>query len=168
MSDALSAAPQAETLPANTLFDIEAPALPGVDWWFWFELFGWFLAAVLLLVTLLYFARQWYRPALFRWQLSLLRRQVSLNEVIVPKAKVWALYSWSKALHNWIIVADQSPPQFNARLADYMQQINQAGFSSQTVSRETYLQLIQQAEQLLAAYAAKQQFKQRLLSRGKQ
>jgi len=141
---------QTEPANANEIYDIEPLMVPGVDWQFWLESFAWGLTGLLVLVAVLYLGSRWYRPLVFKWQLKALSKSLSGSQQSISKPQVWQLYSWLKQLNQWLD-ASQKPLTiaFQSDLSKLMQLVNQAGFSEQTVSRETYLDLIQQAEQLL-------------------
>lgn len=135
---------------ANEIYDIEPLVVPGVDWLFWLESLGWGLAGLLILVAVLYFGSRWYRPLVFKWQLKALSKKITVSEQSVAKSEIWKLYAWLKQFNHWLESSEK--PQnisFESDLDRLMQQVNQAGFSKQTVSRETYLDLIQQAQALL-------------------
>lgn len=135
---------------ANVLYDIEPLIVPGVDWLFWFESLGWLIAGLLIVMVVLYFGSRWYRPLVLKWQLKALSKKVLVTEQGVSKPQVWKLYQWLKQLERSIELSHQEQSAlFISDFEALVQQVNQAGFSEQSVSRETYLALIQQAEQLL-------------------
>ncbi|MEA3404364.1 MAG: hypothetical protein U9R28_01340 [Pseudomonadota bacterium] len=141
---------QTEITDVNEIYDIEPLIVPGVDWQFWFESIGWLLAGLLVLVVVLYLGSRWYRPLVLKWQLKALSKNLSMIKQSVTKPQVWKLYIWLKQFKSWIAISrKQQTALLESDLNTLMDHLNQAAFSKQPVSRETYLDLIQQAEQLL-------------------
>ena len=155
MDDNLQNAPnQVMKNHVNELYDIEVLVVPGIDWAFWFASVGWVLAGLLVLIVVLYFGSRWYRPLVLKWQLKMLSKHLSATEQnvdqTVSKAQVWKLYAWLKKLNHELMLSPKGQTaSFYTGLRTLMEQVNRASFSDEVVSRETYLDLIQQAELLI-------------------
>jgi len=164
MADNLTIAPVTESsvrvtnalLTPSELIDIELLIEPGFDWWFWLESAGWMLAGLLTLVVILYFARFLYRPYLFQWQLKVLVKNADKAESVILRTDLLALYHWFVQYEVWLKKSSKSSVQRSENaliewpeLAHFTERLNQACFSNQAVSRETYLGLLSQAKGLV-------------------
>lgn len=128
------------------LQDIELPTPPGVDWDFWLAVFGWSLLALVLIVALLLLGRRYYAPVQSSWQLQRLQKAALAEDgATIGKEQLWQLYGWSRRLQGRIPRSKAEAEEMTA----FTERLNRLGFSQQDVSRETYRELIQQAQTLL-------------------
>ncbi len=129
-----------------SLQDIELPTPPGVDWAFWISVLGWSLLALALIVALLLLGRRFYAPVQLSLQLQKLQKTTLMDsESTVAKDRIWQLYGWSRRLQERVPRSKAEADEMTA----FMERLNHLGFSQQDVSRETYQELVQQAQTLL-------------------
>lgn len=142
-----------KALEATVLADIEAPLPPGTDWAWWWQVGEMLWVALLLLALGWWLVRRTYRPWRLARQLRALAAQAGAQEGVQPgedecvaQAQVWRLYAWGQRWQKALPTTFEALPdlaQFNAAL-------NQAAFSAQPVSRETFWALLAQAQTLLS------------------
>ncbi|MBN2865394.1 MAG: hypothetical protein JXK16_05245 [Thiotrichales bacterium] len=138
--------------PVGELVDIAPLIAPGIDWSVWLETAFWILAGLLILVFLLYVMGFLYRPFLFKWQLVRLQKDVSAHQTTISKSEIAKLYHWFIHYQTWLSATKHPAMQvetFKAALHDLREGINVSCFSNQSVSRETYLDLISTAQSIL-------------------
>ena len=144
---------QTSSVAVGEMFDIEPLIAPGIDWFFWLETSFWVLVGLLILLAGLYLARFLYRPLLFKWQLLRLKRQALVNQQALMPAEYFKLYDWLSRYRVWLKASKnqsmESDRVIEHALSDLSMQVNALCFSSQPVSRETYLNLISNAQSLL-------------------
>ena len=152
------------------LIDIEPPLAPISDWTVWIEWGLWGLWALLLLVILMILAKfsyRLYRPAYLRWKLTKLMPKNS-QASSVSFEQLWLFYGWCLQLkgnvskHQATEDREQSPALI--ALETLIKQAEQLSFSKQTVSRETYLNLLEQAKQVLQLNCGLKPFSSRVKS----
>lgn len=133
-------------LEPMTFLDIEPPLHPGTDWSVWMEASLAVLVALAVLLLLVWLAWRTYRPWALAWRLRRMQAAcLVMSEPTVSKQCVWQLYLLVKPWQNKV-------PQ-DAATAEALQvfwrDLNHAAFSSASVSRETYAQLLTQAQKWL-------------------
>ncbi|GKT11397.1 MAG: hypothetical protein ISEC1_P0361 [Thiomicrorhabdus sp.] len=136
------------TLQMN-LIDIEAPLAPVTDWSILGEWALWSLFLLILISLLAKFSFKLYRPAYLRWQLSKLSLKNNQDKYLSFK-QVWLFYGWCLQLKKTISTSatTETTPALKA-LNTLIERVNQLSFSKQPVSRETYQQLLDQADRTL-------------------
>lgn len=130
------------------LIDIEPPTTPDFDWSIWGEWALWLLVVILVISVLLKWGNRLYKPAYLRWKLARLTSIDHQGECL-PIEQAWRLYGVCLQIKQLI-----NPTETRA-LQEFdclMEQVNQLCFSNQTVSRETYLQLITQSKRIVTKH----------------
>lgn len=146
-----------------SLIDIEVPLAPVIDWSIWGEWGLWSLLLLILISLLAKFSLKLYSPIYLRWQLSKLSLKNNSNEYLSFK-QAWLLYSWCLLLKKTVnqSASTETTPALEA-LNTLIEHVNQLSFSKQPVSRETYLQLLDQAKQTLKKNCGFQPLLKRLI-----
>lgn len=138
-----------KVLEATVLADIEAPLPPGTDWDGWWQAGEMGLAALVLLAVGLWLVRRTYRPWCMARQLRAIAAQAGAQagaQERISQAAVWRLYDWVQRWQKTLPTMLEVPSD----LAEFNAALNQAAFSAQPVSRETFLALLQQAQTWLS------------------
>ncbi|WP_178863411.1 hypothetical protein [Thiomicrorhabdus cannonii] len=126
--------------------DIEAPLPPGIDWSGWLQFGATVLVWVVASVLLFWLVRRYYRPWAAAWRLKRFYAVAMVGET-VTKVQVWQFYAWAQRWRKqWPSVGEEA---WSHSAEHFWKALNQAAFSSENVSRETYLQLVKQAQTLL-------------------
>ncbi len=145
---------------SQDLIDIEAPLEPGFDWTLLIDSMLWGIVLLLFLVVLLKFSKrfyqQFYQPTALRWQLKRLTAKQQDSETSdenIGFDQAWLLYAWCLKLQKMTKTArsveDGVSDSSSAELESLLVKVNQLSFSKQSVSRETYLGLLDEAESVL-------------------
>lgn len=133
-----------------TLIDIEPPIAPEPTWFAnneWILLGGLLLLCLILIILFIKRYSPYYKRSQLHRNLSKLMPKNTLDSKEIPRQKAYLLYQYCLEIQHSLA---PNQVQKHAKLNQVIEQIKPLCFSQAPVSRETYLTILKQTQQLLS------------------